>query len=333
MKHPVLGVHFWNPARSPGYPVPSQFVEHVYTHPHGEHDTHHWRHEAARCSILRDAGHRVLLKVKYRVGIDQPGTEEELDAYLQAFKDLAPLFGGIGVTFGNEPNWRRSEAIDPSVNPAWMARAFNGYGTDSGNPWNALQVWRTHAGGKCRYYLTPTGPFAPRQADNPTDKVEASPWAQYSAEFWRYCREAARGAWSRRFQGVAIHAYARVGADGQVNGGKLEPWQDIRDGHGWRWGSNVLDTWHETLRLTGLGRKPVVIAEYNGRTDGRSSENYPNGLLPNAFAYACAVFGKRLEGLAWFVDLNGDGYWREEALADRVGRMAEADNDFKRVWA
>ena len=92
-------------------------------------------------------------------------------------------------------------------------------------------------------------------------------------------------------------------------------------------------TWHEGLRVAGHGRKPVVIAEYNARTDGPSAQTYPAGLLPNAFAYACTIFGHRLEGLAWFVDANGDGYWRDEALADGVGAVAEADADFRRVWA
>ena len=329
----LLGVHFWDPARTPGYPVPTLFVEHVYTHPHGDHDPAHWNAMAGRCTALRDAGHTVLLKVKYRVGIDQPRNDDELNEYLHGLEALAPQFGGIGVTFGNEPNWKRNVDDDPSVSPAWMARVFNGYGTDPGSPWNALQVWRTHAGGRCRYYLTPTGPYAPRSADVATEGVERSPWAQWTAEFWRYSREAARVPWSRRFDGVVLHAYARVGPDGRANGGKLEPWRDVRESHGWRWGTNVLQTWQEALRVAGLGRKPVVIGEYNARTDGPSSQTYPAGLLSNAFAYACSVFGPRMEGLAWFVDANGDGYWREEALADGVGAVAEADTDFRRVWA
>ena len=328
---PLLGVHFWNPARTPGYPVPTLFVEHVYTHPNGD-PGRHWLEMADRCRVLRDAGHRVLLKVKFRVGIDQPRTVEELDAYLHGLEALAPSFGGIDVTFGNEPNWRRSAADDPSVSPAWMARVFNGAGTEPGNPWNALQVWRTYAGSRCRYFVTPTGPFAPR-GGNPDAEVEQSPWARYSAEFWERCRDAARDVWSRRFQGVALHAYGRTGPDGRAHGGRHEPWRDPRDRLGRRWGSNVLETWSEALRAVGLSRKPVVIAEYNARTDGPSSAAYPPGLLPNAFAYACSVFGRRLEGLAWFVDANGDGNWREEALADGMGRMAEADADFRRVWA
>ena len=132
---------------------------------------------------------------------------------------------------------------------------------------------------------------------------------------------------------MALHAYARTGPNGDAHGGRHEPWRDPRDRRGRRWGSNVMQTWDETLRAVGLARQPVIIAEYNARTDGPSSAAYPAGLLPNAFAYACAVFGRRLEGLAWFVDANGDGYWREEALADGMGRMAEADADFRRVWA
>ena len=225
----LLGVHFWDPQRTPGYPVPTLFVEHVYTHPSGAPDHGHWREMAGCCATLRDAGHQVLLKVKYRVGVDQPRSDDELNDYLHGLEALAPLFGGIGIAFGNEPNWRRSETDDPSVSPAWMARVFNGYSTDPGSPWNALQVWRTHAGGKCRYYLTPTGPFAPRGADVVTEGVERSPWAQWSAEFWRYCRETARVPWSRRFDGVALHAYSRVGTDGRANGGKLEPWRDPRE--------------------------------------------------------------------------------------------------------
>lgn len=328
---PLLGVHFWNPARTPGYPVPTLFVEHVYTHP-GDDRRRHWREMASRCRLLRDAGHRVLLKVKYRAGVDQPRTGAELDAYLHGLEALAPHFGGIDVTFGNEPNWRRSEADDPSVSPAWMARVFNGAGNEPSDPWNALQVWRTHAASRCRFFVTPTGPFAPR-GGRPKAAVEPSPWASYTAELWERCRDAARTAWSRRFQGVALHAYARTGPNGDAHSGRHEPWRDPRDQLGRRWGSNVLQTWDETLRTVGLARKPVIIAEYNARTDAPSAAAYPPGLLPNAFAYACAVFGRRLEGLAWFVDANGDGHWRDEALADGVGRMAEADADFRRIWA
>ena len=217
---PLLGVHFWNPARTPGYPVPTLFVEHVYAQRNGD-PGRHWLEMADRCRVLRDAGHRVLLKVKFRVGIDQPRTMEELDAYLHGLEALAPSFGGIDVTFGNEPNWRHSAADDPSVSPAWMARVFNGAGTEPGNPWNALHVWRTHAESRCRYFVTPTGPFAPRGADVATDGVEESPWAQWTAEFWRYCKGAARIPWSRRFDGVALHAYARTGPDGQAHGGGI----------------------------------------------------------------------------------------------------------------
>ena len=47
---PLLGVHFWNPARTPGYPVPTLFVEHVYTHPNGDPGGIGWRWRiAAAC--------------------------------------------------------------------------------------------------------------------------------------------------------------------------------------------------------------------------------------------------------------------------------------------
>ena len=72
------------------------------------------------------------------------------------------------------------------------------------------------------------------------------------------------GPWQRP-DGVLVHAYGRTGVDGTFNGDGMEPLMNVRDDHGWRWGSNVVETWLECLELVlGFGHEfPWGIAETN----------------------------------------------------------------------
>ena len=179
-------------------------------------------------------------------------------------------------------------------------------------------------------WVPPVGPFAPYKPPrvNAKPTCESSPWARYA---WQLYAAINAGDSRQRPDGILLHAYGRTGVDGSFNGDGMEPSTNVRDDHGWRWGSNVVDTWLECLDgAIGAGHAmPWGIAETNTFTDAPSSRSYPVGWLPQ---FVTVLEGKPHppEFVAWFVDedLSG-GNWAGESLSDGVGRMANAERDFE----
>ena len=213
--------------------------------------------------------------------------------------------------------------------PATVAALFNGPGW----PGSFIETVK-HFCGEAQCWVPPVGPFAPyapKHLPPMPDAVEASPWARYA---WQLYTAIDAGDHWQRPDGVLVHAYGRTGVDGTFNGDGMEPSTNVRDDHGWRWGSNVVDTWLECLDLaTGVGHAlPWGIAETNTFTDAPSSRSYPVGWLPR-FVEVLSGKPHPPEFVAWFVDqdLSG-GDWAGESLSDGVGRMANAERDFESAY-
>ncbi len=324
---PIVGVHFGDPHRKGGYPVPTAFTEHVYTHPFNvadegsrERQERHWQEVGEWCEILTAAGHLVLLKIKYHHHCDQPCDKSQINEYVRALEDMAPYFNSaVRVCFGNEPNWFSLDGYDPSISPCLTSEVMR----------EGIKAWqKKHSRAQC--YITPIAPYAAREgrrvAPDFDTGIENSPWARYATELYNTLER--NGA---ETHGVVLHAYGRVGPRGRANGGHLEPWLGAHNDQGQRWGTNVLQTWRECLDATGLGALPVWIAEINTRTDGQSCHSYPRGYMQQAYAYACSVFPNDLEALCWFVDQDPGG-WSDEALSAGQGCLRDANRDLKRLW-
>ena len=322
---PLLGVHFGNEARE--YHVPSLVVEHVYCFNAQDRKQQygHWDHIAGRVRRFQEKGHTVFLKVKYIPNQDQPLNASEVEMYLNDIKRMAPHFkrsssmhARLKVCFGNEPNWDELGKTTHSVEASEMASIVV----------DAANVWNKYRGDEVEFYITPVAPYAERDAAGSTtdNRLEDSPWARYAHDFYRACLNYRSIHW----QGVAIHAYSRV-AGLPMGHRAREPWMDVREDRGWRWGSTVVETFKLAYDIASThlynDRMPFLIVEYNCFMDGTSESNYPKGLLFQMWAYCCMVLGVQFEGLAWFIDDPRPG-WEAESLSLRSKLMADADDDF-----
>ena len=268
----------------------------------------------------------MVLKIKWRRGQDTPVTLLAGADYLAGLAHLLYEWDEVLdtpctiLTMGNEPNWQ-APGGSVSVPPAIVAALFNGPGWPGGfvetvkHFCHGAQVW-----------VPPVGPFAPYKPPrvNAKPTCESSPWARYA---WQLYAAINAGDSRQRPDGILLHAYGRTGVDGSFNGDGMEPSTNVRDDHGWRWGSNVVDTWLECLDgAIGAGHAmPWGIAETNTFTDAPSSRSYPVGWLPQ-FVTVLEALPHPPEFVAWFVDedLSG-GNWADESLSDGVGRMANAE--------
>ena len=321
----TVGAHWHNIAQR-AYPKPAVSVEHVYL---AESDT--WPRYMDRCVVLLDNGWRVVLKVKWRRGQDTPpGVLDGVD-YLAALAHLLDEWAVVLdnpraiLTMGNEPNWSELGGSEP-VPPATVADLFNGPEW----PGSFVNTVR-HFCPDAKVWVPPVGPFAPYCPPHllPTaGAIESSPWSAYAHDlYWRV------NANPLRPDGGLVHTYGRTGVDGKANRRAKEPWTDVRDSHGWRWGSNVVDTWMECLDKAlrkGHGI-PWGIAETNTFTDAHSSQSYPPGWLPQ-LVDRLGTMTHPPEFVAWFVDQDLDGGWADESLTagkGTIGKLAAANRDFE----
>ena len=321
----TVGAHWHNIAQRT-YPEPAVSVEHVYIA-----EPEDWPQYMERCRVLLENGWRVVLKVKWHPRQDTPPKLLDGTDYLSGLAHLLSVWHSVLnsprtiLTMGNEANWQAPGGSQP-VPPATVAALFNGPGW----PGSFIETVK-HFCGEAQVWVPPVGPFAPYCPPHllPTaGAIESSPWSAYAHDlYWRLftsqCIEPP--------DGVLVHAYGRTGVDGSFNGDGMEPLMNVRDDHGWRWGSNVVETWLECLELvTGVGHElPWGIAETNTFTDAPSSRSYPVGWLPR-FVEVLSAEANPPEFVAWFVDqdLSG-GNWADESLSDGVGRMADAERDFE----
>lgn len=322
------GVHWPHPLKD--YANGTPFIERVMCFAG---DQEEFQREAVRLRIerLRDSYpfSPIILRIDYGPSLAIPRDDAERDEYYPRLAEVmsAPEFEGIMIQQGNEPQ------LEGAPSAAVLAREFNGWGTppeDTRNFWMTAALHNPNAP-RLPPAIAPFNPIGP-QEPNPAG-IEDSPWARLAYRARSLMVEVGQErdrlphAWSE-------HVYG----DPAASGGSLEPWADPVDSHGYRWQSNVADTWHEVNRAVelryGIDPMDVWVTEYNTAARGvegayAPENSYTGGWMLNAIA-RMAVSLPTLRGAGWFV---GDSQahnnsWATFALHERRGNLARAEDDF-----
>ena len=165
---------------------------------------------------LRNAGHQVIVVLKYQQNQDMPRSDTLVD-YVGACVEIAKrIGGGVGLCFGNEPNWASFDAAGNLTNE-WIPPE------DAAAIVNQAAVAIVGRPNDARFmfdlWVTPIAPWSP--VDVPGDTIgpgiENSPWGRYCARFYAELKQ------KEIFKGALIHAYADCGKDGTANNGRFEP--------------------------------------------------------------------------------------------------------------
>lgn len=325
-----LGFNFYDPNRRDGYPPGTLFVEPIYTHPRVGPPLNHWNEVASRVEGLKYQGHRLLLRIHFTEDQDHPhdgdlGGKSEYLRSIEIIARMLPFHNSI-ITFGNEPNLPGPQYVPNK----WWAEICNGYGKLDSDPFNAMQIWRTYDN-TAQFYVTAFAPYSPNDGDTTLymGEAERSPWARSFMTFLDY---SASDNWARQYDGYVLHAYGRVGT-GDVNEGAFEPWVDVRSEQGWRFGTNVLETWREVIsnHMDFQVDQPAIVGEFNTSADGphRSNVSYRQGALQNALLYTARAYPE-VTDFCWFVDRDPGG-WEGESLSKQSGQMVFAEEDTKEI--
>ena len=291
--YPYYGVNEFGLHRE--YPLLSSFCQTIYA------ATPDWQWDSVYHELINitNAGHHVMLKIKWMPNNDLPKTREDLVRYCDAVGRISERFQSIplDICFGNEPNWHNYTAEYVQMESGWAAHVIS----------RAASSWTSDN----RLFIVPMATFCGNQKYISSREVsDGSPWADYFANFLSILPT-----YKIPWEGVVLHSYGRVGSDGTLNNGADEPFTDVRDRQGWRWGSNVLETWLECLQATQYKDALIYIGECNTRTDGTSRHSYPAGWLLN-FVKRCheLIPAERWAGLAYFRDYDKDRTWPDESL-------------------
>ncbi|MDP6507873.1 MAG: hypothetical protein QF719_04520 [Chloroflexota bacterium] len=322
------GVHWPHPRKE--YADGTPFVERVMCFA-GDQEEFHREAVRVRIQRLRDSypASPIILRIDYRPAIAIPRNDAERDEYYPRLAEImgAPEFAGIMIQQGNEPQ------LEGSPTPEVLAREFNGWGTppeDTRNFWMTAAIHNPNAPRlpPALAAFNPIGPDEPNPAG-----LEDSPWARLAYRTKSLIvgvgreRDRLPHAWSE-------HVYG----DPVASGGPLEPWDEPVDSHGYRWQTNVADTWHQVNRAVelenGIAPMDVWVTEYNTAARGVEGANapeasYTGGWMFNAIA-RMAVSLPTLRGACWFVgDAEAhNNSWATFALHERRGQLANAEDDF-----
>ena len=256
------------------------------------------------------AGSPILFRIDYAPGQTCPQGDAQLDVFLDAvnaafYPDFAGQVqnGEIIMSAFNEPN----NPGEGSFPPGMVARAFNGrQDVPEGSFCSKVRADR-NGGAKCLIAAPAPNCYGSDVAVIPPvpDGLEPSPWNQWAWEFWTRIKTNAAGDanWPSQFDIILLHAYTRYNMipEGWPDLNQ-EPFANVRDSHGWRFGSNVTATWYETLLELKLDHLDIWISEYTSHIDDSwPSENYVAGTFPNFRDQALMTFGARLKAILWFV--------------------------------
>ncbi len=327
------GVHWPHPRKE--YVDGTPFVERVMCFA-GDQEEFHREAVRVRIERLRESYpfSPIILRIDYKPGIAVPRNDAERDEYYPRLAEVmaAPEFDGIMIQQGNEPQLEG----EPSAEA--LAREFNGWGTP---PEDTRNFWMTAAINNPNAPRLPPAiaPFNPLGPDGPVpDGMEDSPWARLAYRAKAMMVEVGRErdrmphAWSE-------HVYG----DPTAGGGRMEPWDEPLDSHGYRWQTNVADTWREVnLAIEaryGIDPMDVWVTEYNTAARGLDpafapENSYAQGWMLNAVARMVASL-PTLRGACWFVgDAEAhNNSWTTFALHERTGRLAAAEDDFYEMLA
>ncbi len=299
---------------------------------------------AARVRVATDKGLRVLVRVDYDRGQSLPpaGDYAALSGYLAYVRRLAcddRLRGVYGYIVGSGYNALDANSAAPSqpVTPGWYARVFNGYGEAAGRSDNVLQVVRAE-NATTRVLVGPVRPWTSDQGGERAYAVDA-PWLNYMNTLVAALDEGARtkaaaGIAVGAADGFALQAPGRPGA-AELAGksGAEEPRLDLPR-EAWQGAQSGFRVYRDWLAIVnsypstrGL---PVYITAANTYAPDEGvppAENYPPGWLTAALEEIDAQ--PQVQALCWFLDGPlGDTQWDGFSLGRRLGRMADAADEF-----
>jgi hypothetical protein len=289
-------------------------------------------------------GLRVLVRVDYDQGQSLPptGDDASLDEYLAYLRRLARdgrLRDVYGYIVGSSCNSLDSNTQSPErpVTPAWYARIFAGYGEGVSRTDNAVRVIRTE-NPRARVLV---GSVRPWSTDSDGERPYAIdvPWLNYMNTLVSMLDENARAKASAGFpfaapDGFAVHASGRPGAPELAGlAASEEPRTDLLRAE---WGGAQADfrvyrDWLDIINAypTTAGL-PVYIMTANTFIAGEGvppSQNYPDGWLTTALDVVNDE--PQVHALCWFIDdFPHDTQWDQFSLAQRLGRMADAAEEF-----
>lgn len=304
-----------------------------------------------RIALLMQRGiQRKILRIDDQPGQTLPKTNDNdaLHRYLDfAFSiasdtDLKHFDAYIG---GNEPNLKSEYRLTGiPLSPRWVARVLVGHGRPVDQTDNFFQYVKT-ANPQAEILIPPVAPYSPDNGGEfwyrpPDGRDMLSPWELYAYElYWRVINNNYHAPYQDlRF---AMHMYSRVGPSGTLNGGKFEPWNDVRDGiFKAQFGSKVLKDFIHAYAQASRGNRPigdspiVDITEWNTFTDGEPVTNYPQGLEIEVLRMI--GFTPNIKSFNVFVDQDYGGGWQQTAVTGGVGRLpiwnADHDSLFKNGW-
>ncbi len=289
-------------------------------------------------------GLRVLVRVDYDRGQSLPpaGDYAALAQYLGYLQRLARderLRGVYGYIVGSGYNALDSNAMSPDrpATPAWYARLFNGYGESPARTDNVVQTVRAE-NPNVRLLVGPVRPWNRDQSGERRHTVDV-PWLDYMNTLVAALDEGARakaaaGVASGVPDGFAVQAPGRPGAlELAGKDGAEEPRLELRreDWEGARDGFGVYRDWLAIVNACPSTRGlPVYITAANtfAPDDGTPpAQNYPRGWLTSALR--AVEQEPQIQALCWFLDGPlGDSQWDGFSLSRRVGRLADAADEF-----
>jgi hypothetical protein len=293
-----------------------------------------WRVQQATANGLR-----VLVRVDYDQGQSLPpaGDEAALAEYLAYLRRLARderLAGVYGYILGSGANELASNALagQEPVTPEWYARVVNGYGEDSAQTDNAVQV--VHAENPAvRVLVGPVRPWVTDQTGAQPAAIDV-PWLNYFNTLVAALDDSARaklaaGTPLAAPDGFALHAPGRVGTLGAA-----EPQTDQprAEWNGAQAGFRVYRDWLDVVNAHPTTRDlPVYITSTNTYVAAEGvppAGNYPAGWLTAAFDEISKE--PQVQALCWFLDedRSGDDRWDQFSLSKQPGRLVDAANEF-----
>jgi hypothetical protein len=293
-----------------------------------------WRVQQATANGLR-----VLVRVDYDQGQSLPpaGDEVALTEYLAYLRRLASddrLAGVYGYILGSGTNELASnaQAVQQPVTPQWYARVFNGYGEDPAHTDNAVQA--IHAENpNVRVLVGPVRPWVTDQTGSQPASIDV-PWLNYFNTLVAALDESAQAKLAAGMplaapDGFALHAPGRVGSLGAA-----EPQTDQRrpEWNGAQAGFRVYRDWLDIVNAYATTRdRPAYITSTNTYVAAEgvpAAQNYPAGWLAAALNEISQ--DPQVQALCWFLDEDpsGDERWDQFSLAEQMGRLVDAADEF-----
>lgn len=286
-------------------------------------------------------GLRVLVRVDYAQGQSLPpdGDSIALDRTLDYLRRLARdarLDGVYGYLIGSGFNTAGGNSLAPEqpTTPQWVARVFNGYGTEPRRMDHVLAVLRAE-NSAARALVGPVTPWNEDQNGERAYEVDA-PWLNYMNSLVAALDEAARahaeaGVPLMAPDGFALQAPGRPELAGED--GSREPHLDLTlpEWPGAQAGFRIYEQWRDIVNAYPTTRGlPLFISAtntYHPAVGTPPAENYPSGWL--ATALEVANEDPQVAALIWFMDsFVHDDQWDFFSLSEQRGQMVQAAEEF-----